>query len=196
MNIDFSIKKVVFDIDDTLWGLNKRIANVLNIDENKLHTFVITDNKLLTEKEKNRVLNEYHNEKIFENIDWYDGIENILKIKNFGVQVFINSNCMTQTMANNKINQLLQVVDIPKENIKCNIIESKSVTRKTIDLDTDILIDDSPYNIANSPAKLNIIINHPWNITDEAEKIMKNKKIIRFDNLNQVNNFLIEICKT
>ena len=94
-----------------------------------------------------------------------------------------------------KKTQLLSVVNIPEENIKCNIIDHSKAMRKEIDKDTDILVEDSPYNIAISPAKINIVINHPWNLSKEANDMMKSKNIIRFNTLKEANKYIYKICK-
>lgn len=37
--MDFEVKKVVFDFDDILWGLNKRVSDRLCYDYNKISNF-------------------------------------------------------------------------------------------------------------------------------------------------------------
>lgn len=189
------IKKVVFDIDDILWGLNQRVADRLGYNNNYITNFLIHENKHLSTKLKNDIIESYHDLSIFENIQWYEGISEIVNIEQFGTCVFINSNCMTKDIADSKKSQLLDVVDINPERIRCNVIKAKNCNTKIIDDDTDILIDDSPFNIAQSKARLNILINHPWNISEEAIKIMEGKDIIRFNNLREINEYLKNICK-
>ncbi len=189
------IKKIVYDIDDTLWGLNKKVSEILGIDENKITSFRIRENHLLSKEIQEAILNEYHKDSTFENIVWYEGVEDILMPEEFGSKIFINSNCLTERMIYLKKTQLLSVVDIPEQNIKCNIIDHSKAMQKEIDKDTDILIEDSPYNIAISPAKINIVINHPWNMSESANEIMKSKNIIRFDTLKEANRYIYTLCK-
>ena len=55
------IKKIVYDIDDTLWGLNKKVSENLGIDENKITSFRIQDNHLLSKEIQTAILKEYNN---------------------------------------------------------------------------------------------------------------------------------------
>lgn len=144
---------------------------------------------------QSKIIESYYNLSTFENIEWYEGVSDIINIENFGVSVFINSNCMTEEIAKSKRCQLLEVANINTKRIKCNVINAKDCNNKIIDDDTDILIDDSPFNIAKSKAKLNILINHPWNTSQEGKKIMQGKNIIRFNNLKEINEYLKIICK-
>lgn len=54
------IKNVVFDLDDTLWPLNKKAAAMANIELSKLTNFIVEDNVLLTSDEKRRLLEVYY----------------------------------------------------------------------------------------------------------------------------------------
>ena len=53
------IKSVVFDLDDTLWPLNKKAAAMAEIELSKLTNFAVEDNILLTSNEKRRLLEVY-----------------------------------------------------------------------------------------------------------------------------------------
>lgn len=190
-----NIKKIVYDIDDVLWGLNKRVAKNIGIDENKITHFVIHDNYLLNKEQQDAIMSEYRKNETFENIEWYDGIEDILKPTKLGIDVLINSNCLTERMAELKTEQLMNVINIQKEKIRCNIINPSIATKKKIDEDTDILIEDSPFNISISPAKLNILIDHPWNSSEHALELIKNKNVIRVKTLKEANELIYKMCK-
>ena len=43
------MRNIVFDLDDTLWHLNKKASELTGINFNKLKTFITTENPLLTE---------------------------------------------------------------------------------------------------------------------------------------------------
>lgn len=184
------IKKVVYDVDDVLWGLNVRVAKLMGIDIKMITHFKVWDNKLLSSTQHDQMLSIYHDNKTFENIVWHDGIEELPEFEKAGVEVCINSNCLTERMAVLKTEQLLAKIPLKKENIKCNVIDTSTCTKKKIDEDTDILVEDSPYNIAQSPAKINILISCPWNMTDEAREIMKGKSIIRVNSLKEANRII------
>lgn len=186
------IKKIVYDVDDVLWGFTAHVVKNLGIDINKMTQFKIRENKLLTLDQQEQVIALFNDSKTFENIVWYDGIKDILYPEKYGISIHINSNCLKEKIAELKTTQLLEIIPIKRENIRCNVIEPMAATKKKIDEDTDILIEDSPYNIVQSPAKINILISQPWNMTDEAREIMKGKSIIRVNSLKEANRIIRE----
>lgn len=48
------MKKIIFDVDDTLWSLNKKVCTNLNIPYEKIITFSVYENPLLTKNEKKK----------------------------------------------------------------------------------------------------------------------------------------------
>ena len=164
------MQKVIFDVDDTLWSLNKRVARITGIDYNKLTIFSVHDNTNLTEKEKQEMLRVYADTDTFRDIEWDDGIEHI------------NSNNSTEEIAKVKREQLHSILNIQDDHIIMNItgLKKSSITKKVIDGDTYILIDDSLHNIEMSTAVYNIIIRRPWN---QNSPIPAGKNIIFVDDL-------------
>lgn len=55
-----NIRKVVFDLDDTLWPLNKRACKLTNVDFDKIRNFVLSENPLVTEDERERLSKIYN----------------------------------------------------------------------------------------------------------------------------------------
>ena len=178
-----SLKKVVFDVDDVLWSLNRRVASIANVDYDKIITYSITDNPILSSDEKKRILDVYFDDSIFEDIEWYPAIKFLNTIN---ADVYINSNALTERAAELKRTQLLRVLNIPADNIRINIISDPK--HKQIDDDTYIFVDDSPYNIINSSAKFNIMLNCPWNISPEGLQVLaeRNKSVIKCDSLDGI----------
>ena len=170
------MKKVVFDLDDTLWALNKRACEMANVDYNKIDTFKLTENKLLTDEEKSRMLKIYNSIDLWKNIKWEDGVTDLMSLKQFGAKVYINSNCLNQEVADFKRSFLHKELGIPDDQIILNIMTDVKV--KPLDNDMYIFIDDSPYNINNSKAKYNIIPNRPWNKSVEGYRCNTLKEII------------------
>lgn len=187
--------KIVYDIDDTLWGLNKKVCEKLNIDENKIIKFEIRGIGELTEKQQDAIIKEYGNADNFKDIDWYEGVLDILKPEALGAEIHIKSNSVSKEIAKLKYTQLKSLINISDDRLQLHIITAKDCKKKKLDGDMDIFIDDSPYNIANSTAKINIVLNHPWNMGKDAEEIMKGKKIIRFDTLEDINQFVYEYVR-
>lgn len=173
------MRKVIFDVDDTLWSLNKRVAKIAGIDYNKLTIFSVHDNTNLTEDEKREMLRIYADTDAFRDIEWDAGIEHIASIP---ADIYINSNNSTEEIAEVKRKQLHSILDIPDDHIVMNItgLKKSSITKKIIDNDTYILVDDSLHNIEMSTAVYNIVIRRPWN---QYSPIPKNKNIIFVDNL-------------
>lgn len=173
------MRKVIFDVDDTLWSLNKRVARITGIDYNKLTIFSVHDNANLTENEKQEMLRVYADTDTFRNIEWDDGIEHIDSIP---ADIYINSNNSTEEIAKVKREQLHSILNIQNDHIIMNItgLKKSSITKKVIDGDTYILIDDSLHNIEMSTAVYNIVIRRPWN---QNNPIPAGKNIIFVDDL-------------
>lgn len=188
--------KIIFDMDDTLWSLNKRICQHTGIPYEKIITFSIPENPLLTESEKQMTLSSYGNIAMFENIKWFDGVSQLNNmIHDENINLFINSNSSNEACSALKRRQLHKILDIPDDHIIMNVIGSKKKNsiQKTIDSDTCIFIDDSPHNIAMSPAEHNIMIKTPWNQSDAGKTIVKDKNVIYCDDFNHILKTIYEI---
>lgn len=180
------MKNIVFDLDDTLWDLNKKACKLTGVYYHKLRTFLTTENPYLTDKEKVDLLNIYQNPILWENIEWINGAKAISSFEMLAddVKVYIISNCMNQAIADKKRSFLSKELDIPDSQIILNV-EKCATEKKMID-DIYILVDDSPYNIAQSKAKYTIIPNKPWN--QEVEN--PNTDLFRLNNLNNILDFI------
>ena len=173
------MKKIVFDLDDTLWDLNKRACKLANVDYMKLTTFLLTDNKNLKKREKEKLLSLYGNPMLWNDIKWLDGVERLKNLEKLGAKVYINSNCMNQRVLDYKRSFLSDALKLPNDQIILNVSEA---TKKYMIDDMYIFVDDSPYNILKSNAEYNILFNRPWN---------QNIIATRFNNLNKI----IDICE-
>ena len=72
-------RNVVFDLDDTLWPLNKVACRLLNIDFSKINCFVASENKLLTDDEKYRLMSLYSDPELWKHISWYSGYKTLME---------------------------------------------------------------------------------------------------------------------
>lgn len=180
------MKKIIFDVDDTLWSLNKKVCMNLNIPYEKIITFSVYENPLLTKNEKKKMLNAYGNPELFKDILWFDGIKRINQLND--VDIYINSNSVNEECTKCKYKQLTSILKIPSNHILINTIDIKNenVTKKDIDKDAYIFVDDSPHNVSLSNAKYNIMIKTPWNQSASAKQLIKNKNVIFCENLNEV----------
>lgn len=184
------MKKIIFDIDDILWGLNERAAKMANLEYEKLTSFSVPLNKNLTKEEAKILTSVYENPSLFENIIWFNGIE---RIDSLPADVHIVSNIFQKEVDTLKRTQLHSVLNIPDEKIHLNLVTD--ATKKTIPEDTYIFVDDSPYNIAASPAKHNIMLKRPWNQSENGKQIIGDKPVKMFDTLNEIIDYIETLLK-
>ena len=183
------MRNIVFDLDDTLWHLNKRASELTGIDFNKLKTFVTRENPLLTEEEKTILLDIYANPILWEKMEWIDGAKSIYSFEQLAddIKVYIVSNCMNQQVADYKRSFLSKELGIPDNQIILNV--SMGAKKKKMIDNVYIFIDDSPYNITDSKAKYTFIPNKPWNQNVENS----NTKLYRVDDFNDILNMIRSI---
>lgn len=175
------IKNVVFDLDDTLWPLNKKAAAMAKIELSKLTNFVVEDNILLTSNEKRRLLEVYNSIDLWKDIQYEPKATEIYKLEELNAKVYINSNCLTQEIADFKRSFLSDVFNLPQNQIILNVVSCPR-DKRMID-NMFIFADDSPFNIAKSTAKYNLVPNKAWN------RVIHNENIHRFDSFEELYNF-------
>lgn len=178
------VRVVIFDVDDTGWGLNDRVCNILGIDISKIKNFYIKHNEELDENEKKLLLEKYSDSKIFENIEWYEGFGSIFDLEQLECTVHINSNCNTQAVKETKHIELVDKLGFPDEKVTLNVIADAK--NKNLDDDIYILVDDSPFNIAKSKAIYNISLKKPWNTSKQGLETIGDKKVIFCDNFIEI----------
>lgn len=177
-------EKIVFDMDDILWALNKRIADRHGIDHNKLVTYSIFENPILSDNEKEAILRAYNDPSVFEDIEWFDGADRIMVLEQFGARVFINSNCYCEEIARAKYEQIHRLIDIPDSQLVLNVFgDTYKDGNKEIGEDVFAFIDDSPRNLIKADSVHLYTLNRPWN-TNCAE--LKSLDIKRFDSLADI----------
>lgn len=192
-SIDSSRPKVVFDVDDVLWPLGEVVARKLGINsERYFYQFSVKDNPMLTEQEREAVIAAFADPQYFAEIDFFAGIENIMKPCELGAIVKIKSNSFNEQVARLKVQQLLATVpNLCEDDIQMNIIRYGQAHGKTIDRDTTIFVDDSPYNIATSPAITNIMPDlGNWNRGAEAMRIINGRPVRYAKSLCEINELV------
>lgn len=160
---------VVFDIDDTLWPLTKRVAYKVGIDYSKLTAYRIEENPCVTPEQVKQVVELYSTGSTYRNIPWYNGVR---RINNLKAEVRINSNNLTEEVAAVKTEELAKVLTLPADKITMNII-GEDYTYKKLPTTMFILVEDSPYNIARSKAVHNILIKAPFNSSEYSMRITR-----------------------
>ena len=180
------MRKIVFDLDDTLWDLNKKACQITGVSYYKLRTFITTENPYITDEEKEKLMNIYQNPKLWENMKWLDGAKALSSFEMLGddIKVYILSNCMNQQVVDFKRSFLSKELDIPDDQIILNVANNAK-KKKLLD-NMFIFVDDSPYNVSQSTAKYTIIPNKPWN----QNVINDHTDLFRFNSLNNILDFI------
>ncbi len=184
---------VVYDVDDILWGLMFRVAKRANLDIKRcMAIFRIRDNQLLTRREQDYIIDAFADASVFENIEFFPGAEDILRPRELGAVVKINSNSFSERIAELKVQQLLAAIPgLTPDDIQMNIIDPSNAYRKPLDPRTTIFVDDSPYNVANSPAIINVMPTFmTWSHCPSAVVEMAGKYVIYRPSLVEINRFV------
>lgn len=154
-------KLIVFDMDDVLWVLNKKAARMAGIPAEKLTTFNTLMNPNLTDKEKSAMLAVYNDLRLFEDIEFYEIMINLVNdlYHNYPqYETRIISNCTTAAIRECKYEQLRRKIDLPKSQIELHVIDKWAQSfEKKLPSGMFIFVDDSPYNIALSDARHRIM---------------------------------------
>lgn len=187
------MRKVIFDIDDTAWGLNSRICKKLGTDINKITCYSIRENKEITDEQKDVILKMYSDGGTFDNIEFYDGFEEIFGLEQYECEVYINSNCNSIAVRDSKYNQLVNKLKFPENRVILNVVTDP--THKEIQNNIFILVDDSPFNLAKSKARYNIALKSPWNTSENAKEIIGNKNIIYCDTFLEILDTVKELLE-
>lgn len=172
------LRTVVFDIDDIVWGGQRRVAARLGIPFELLEEFHILENQRLTEAQRLAVNNCYRDPSFYRDIPFFPGFERILELEKFGARLQFNSNCFSQEALESKRDQIRIVLpDARPEQFRFNLVDGSTTIKKKFDDDSFIVVDDSPYNIAKSPAPYNIMPIVPWTQTPKALEMVSGKKV-------------------
>lgn len=183
--------KIVFDIDDTLWGLNQHIGDDTGVVlSSQLTVYNPLDNKNLTTMQKSYMMTAYKHIETYKNIKWYEGVERINQLYLAGYDIEIKSNCYSEEIAHTKVAQLMQILNLPENAYNMQLITDADIGKKEIGEDVDIFVDDSPYNIATSKAKVNLVLKKPWNTSEWANGIIGDKVVLYFDTFDDIMNYL------
>ena len=161
------MKKIVFDVDDTLWDLNRKVCQLTGIDYSRLTNYRIQDTNL-TDGEVQLILSWYNDPELWTDLIWSEGVEYIHTLEDDSTKVYINSNCLNKRVADAKRKFLSKALKIPDSRIILNV-NSSGTKKKMID-DMFIFVDDSPFNIADSTAKYTILLDKPWNQEIQADE--------------------------
>lgn len=178
--------KVVYDVDDVLWPCSEVVFDKVGADYNLQEDFRIANDPHFTDVEKQKITDGFHDAQNFAGMSFYPGARDIFKVEELGAEVEINSNCYSEAILKAKREQLTQLFDSNLESkLKLNLATPHS-NYKYIPKDVLIFIDDSPYNIANSAAKYNLVPRRPWNDNPKMRRVAQKGGKIILDNLESL----------
>ncbi len=154
-------KLVVFDMDDVMYNLNERVAELKGIDPKKFTQFGVYTNPNMTEEEKQKVLAAYTEAETYTGLTFIKPVIDLINCVHHEFPMFpvhIVSNCAAQAVKDAKLPQLLEVLDLPQGRIHLNVIDMKTESlRKKFPDNMLMIVDDSPHNIKIADAKYKIM---------------------------------------
>ena len=122
-------RKVVFDIDDTIWAYTYRIAQMVGVDYTDWIDFH-TLNPRLTEAQKGAITQAYHSLEPYRNMIFYDGIEEILQLEKYGALVQFKSHSFARSL-----------LDLKEQNLKAVLPQLRP---EQLILEQDVAVDFMP----------------------------------------------------
>lgn len=146
----------------------------------------------LCKKEKEKLKNGYGDEKIFEHMQFYPGFNRIEELMAAGIDVFFNSNCGSERIKELKYEQIKAAINIPDNHIILNVMDIGIHHGKEIGEDVDFFVDDNPYHIAESNAKINFMPLQPWNRDGQDAEKFSGKTVIACKDFHDIIGQILE----
>lgn len=171
---------IVFDMDDVMYDFNGRVSRLTGVPVHKFTQFNTYTNPNFTEAERQRILQAYKDPFTYRNIEFDEKVIQCINDlhNNWPCQVMICSNCSTSLIRDIKMDQLLNVIDLPEADIWLNVIDMKTESfQKKMPDDIFILVDDSPHNIEIARAKHLIMPAKPYNADVLVNGMLKGRKV-------------------
>ncbi len=168
----FASPEIIYDVDDVLWPLVDRVFAKLKIPIEKETDFNFNTNPLLSKQEKRDILAGFRDPQTFHDMNFYYGIQDLLKPEELGARVFVNSNSYSEAIAQQKRQQLRKILpNLSEDRLTLNVITG-SANKKHIRQHAFAFVDDSHYNIILSDALMNILPIKNWNNTTNARQML------------------------
>lgn len=187
-------KKTIIDIDDVVWGLNKRIAERFDIPYGLLTDFYVLQNENLSLDLRQKINQAYSDPETFRDMEFYPGFRDLFDLQRYGAEVILKSNSFNKGVIVEKRRQLLAAVPgLREEQMQLMLVNQHTTTKKAIGPDIFSATDDSPYTIAKSSAQHNIMPRQPWNQTSKAQDMIQAKEVRFFERGNLSELFDIEV---
>lgn len=172
------LRKVVFDLDDVLWGYADHLMRQIRIPYQKHIEFKVEEDPLLAPEERERLQAAFGEVRFCGGLEFYPGLSGIMNLQRYGADPQIKSNSFSREIADYKLHRLAEALpELPTEKICLEVIGPQTTTQKDFDDDAFAVVDDCPYHIACSKAAFNIMPIHPWNQTAKARRLVAGKKV-------------------
>lgn len=175
-------KTVIFDMDDVMYDFNGRVASLTGVPYSKFTQFNTYTNPNFTEEERQRVLKSYKDPFTYRNIRFDEKMIACINDLhgNWPYNVLISSNCASKEIRDIKMEQLLNVVDLPEADIHLNVIDMKTGSfQKDLPRGIYMLVDDSEHNIAQADAKYLVMPARQHNENVLVDGMLKGRKVYR-----------------
>lgn len=185
------------DCDDTMWGLLEHVCNVLGIDFLRASAvFDLAENSLISDEEREALIAAFADAQMFENMQFYPGVEDIIKVQETGALLQVKSNAYTKRVGKLKKEQILAAVPgLRPEQVEITVIDHSQCKQKAIDPHTAISVDDNPHVVAASPALLNVVPATMRRVTNTTGiRIMEGKRVVLKRDLITINAYTYDIC--
>lgn len=188
---------VVYSMGDTLWPRSRRIAEWLGVPYEKLSSFWVENNLDLTTAQQREFRRIAEDPELFERIEFYAGVADLLLPEKLGAKVLIHTNCTNAAIARTKRRQLLEAIPgLCDDHILTPIISVAGSRRKELPPQTYIMVESNPYVISTSRAELNLVMRKPWNQTHYAQDLMHiNQEVVQFEDgrLDKINQYVARL---
>lgn len=166
-----NLMRIVYDLDDVLWDLTRPVMQSLGLSDRIQTDYRLANDEHFTKSEKQAVTSAFCDPQSFAQIEFYPGADQIFNFAAPDVEVVVNSNVFSEAVAAVKQRRLCAFYpQISPTLFQLNLV-TPSHNHKQIDSDTLVFIDDSPYNIAASKAKFNLMPHKTWNTTAPMRKV-------------------------
>lgn len=163
--------QIIYDLDDVLWDLTRLALQRAGLGDKKQTDFRVDRDPTFTDEEKDQAIAAFSDAQNYKDCEFYPGAEDIFDVVSPEVEVSINSNSYSPEVIAVKKQRLIEgYPNLPIEHQQINLVTPDS-NRKEIGADVLVFIDDSPYNVAGSKAKFNLIPRKTWNTIKSACEI-------------------------
>lgn len=186
--VDLDNLNAVFDGDDVLWPQFGPAAKSVGVDPSKLNNFVVQNNPYYTKEEKEKLFEAFRDVRLFEQAEFYPGIEKMVTLHELGVRIKIDSKCFTTDIAEVKRYRFKTVLPFLQDgDLNLTVCgKDHASSGKQISKDVTFFVDDNPYNIIVSNATYNLLPTKTWNNSPEERYRMRSKNFYIFDGLDSI----------